>query len=52
MVSNATEDPSLEKLSNAWKKVLLIEFIAIAIIYVFRSSPLQEIATYASALRI
>ena len=35
MVGNATEDPSLEKLENTWKKVLLIEFIVIATINVF-----------------
>ena len=35
MVDEATEDPSLKKLENTWKKVLLIEFIVIAIINVF-----------------
>ena len=35
MVGNATEDLSLEKLENAWRKVLLTEFIVLAIINVF-----------------
>ena len=35
MVGNATEDPSLEKLEKAWRKVLLTEFIVIAIINAF-----------------
>ena len=35
MVGNATKDSSLEKLKYAWKKVLLTECIAIAVINVF-----------------
>ena len=52
MVGNATGDPSLEKLENAWKKVLLIEFIVIAKINVFtvvafaRNRHLRKRTTY------
>ena len=52
MVGDATEDPMLEKLGNAWKKVLLIEFIVIAIINVFtvvafaRNRQLRKRTTY------
>ena len=52
MVGNATEDPSLEKLENVWTKVLLTEFIVIAIINVFtvvafaRSRHLRKRTTY------
>ena len=52
MVGNATEDPSLQKLENAWKKVLLIEFILIVIINVFtvvafaRNRHLRKRTTY------
>ena len=52
MVGNAIEDPSLEKLKNAWKKVLLIEFIVIALINVFtvvafvRNHHLRKRTTY------
>ena len=52
MVGNATEDPSLEKLGNPWKKVFLIEFIVIAIINVFtvvafvRNRHLRKRTTY------
>ena len=52
MVGNAAEDPSLEKLENVWRKVLLTEFIVIAIINVFtvvafaRSRHLRKRTTY------
>ena len=52
MVGNATEDPSLEKLKNAWKKVLFTEFLVIAIINVFtvvafvRNRHLRKRTTY------
>ena len=52
MVGNATEDPSLEKLENTWRKVLLIEFIVIATINVFtviafvRNRQLRKRTTY------
>ena len=52
MVGDATEDPSLEKLENLWKKVLLIEFIFITIINVFtvvafvRNRHLRKRTTY------
>ena len=52
MAGDGTEDPSLEKLGNAWKKVLLIEFIVIAIINVFtvsafaRNRQLRKRTTY------
>ena len=52
MVGNATEDPSLEKLENAWKNGLLIECIVIAIINVFtvvafaRNRHLRKRTTY------
>ena len=52
MVGNATGDPSLEKLENAWKKVFLIEFTVIAIINVFtvaafaRNRQLRKRTTY------
>ena len=52
MVGNATEDSSLGKLENPWEKVLLIEFIVIAIINVFtvvafvRNRHLRKRTTY------
>ena len=52
MVGDATKDPSLEKLENAWKKVLLTEFIVIAIINGFtvvafvRNRHLRKRTTY------
>ena len=52
MVGNATEDPSLEKLKHAWRKVFLVEFIVIAIINVFtvaafsRNRHLRKRTTY------
>ena len=52
MVGNSTKDPSWEKLENAWKKVLLTEFIVIAILNGFtlvafaRNRHLRKRTTY------
>ena len=52
MFGNATKDPSLENLQNAWRKVFLIEFIVVSIINVFtvvafaRNRHLRKRTTY------
>ena len=52
MADETVEGSSLEKLENAWSKVFITEFIVIAIINAFTLVALQELTTYASALRI
>ena len=52
MAGNATEDPSLEKLGNAWSKVFITELIVIVIINAFtlvafaRNRHLRKRTTY------